>query len=114
MARDSTSAYIFEYQPLPPYVHFTFWEGGWRGGRGEGRGGRKGGGEEGKGGGGGGWGGGGGKKLFPPKLKILTHTVHTGVRTVPGSASINSRFIPIGGHSYLASPKLIYIYINFP
>ena len=81
--------------------------GGGGGAGGEGRGGRKGGGEEGKG-------GGGGKKLFPPKLKILTHTVHTGVRTVPGSASINSRFIPIGGHSYLASPKLIYIYINFP
>ena len=110
MARDSTSAYIFEYQPLPPYVHFTFWEGAWRGGRGgrEGREDRRGrGGERRRG-------GVGGKKLFPPKLKILTHTVHTGVRTVPGSASINSRFMPIGGHSYLASPKHIYIYINFP
>ena len=113
MARDSTSAYIFEYQPLPPYVHFTFWEGGWRGGRGgrEGREERRGRGGERRG---------GGEEAFssqtqnPPKLKILTHTVHTGVRTVPGSASINSRFIPIGGHSYLASPKLIYIYINFP
>ena len=67
MARDSTSAYIFEYQPLPPYVHFTFWEGGWRGGRGgrEGREERRGRGGERRG---------GGEKLFPPKLKILPNS----------------------------------------